>query len=82
MPFEASQAVFRSLSDYKKTKTTQNAVYRSTALRPSIQDAKYQLLKLGHVQKAKFRDYKVTQQFQTRLKTLKITLQLKAELTH
>ena len=50
---------FSGQSGYKEPKMpkkTQNAVYRSRALWPSILDAKYQVLKFGHAQKAKFRD--------------------------
>ena len=38
------------------SKTYHKPVYRSYTSRPSDPDAKYQLAKFGHVQKAKFRD--------------------------
>ena len=39
----------------QKAKTYHKAVYRSYTSRPSDPDAKYQLVKFGHAQKAKFR---------------------------
>ena len=38
-----------------RAKTYQKPVYRSCTWRPSDPDAKYQLAKFGHAQKAKFR---------------------------
>ena len=60
--FEASRVVFWSLSCYKELKLTTNR-FTGTS-RPSDPDAKYQLAKFGHAQKAKFRflGLKVTQQ--------------------
>ena len=39
-----------------RAKTYHKPVYRSYTSRPSNPDAKYQLAKFGHAQKAKFRD--------------------------
>ena len=39
----------------QKAKTYHKAVYRSYTSRPSDPDSKYQLVKFGHAQKAKFR---------------------------
>ena len=54
-----------SLSCYKELKLSTNPLHRSYTSRPSDPDAKYQLAKFGHAQKAKFRQFlglKVTQQ--------------------
>ena len=52
----------RAIKSYNLPQTS----YRSYTSRPSYPDAKYQLAKFGHAQKAKFRDWflglKVTQQ--------------------
>ena len=40
-----------------RAKTYHKPVYRSYTSRPSDPDAKYQLAKFGHAQKAKFRDF-------------------------
>ena len=57
MGFEASRAVFWSLSCYKDLKPTTNRFTgRSDTSRPSDPDAKYQLAKFEHAQKAKFRE--------------------------
>ena len=45
-----------------RAKTYHKAVYRSYTSRPSDPDAKYQLAKFRHAQKAEFRGLKVTQQ--------------------
>ena len=41
----------------KRAKTYHKPVYRSYTSRPSDPDAKYQLAKFGHAQKAKFLDF-------------------------
>ena len=42
----------------QKAKTYHKLVYRSNTSRSSDPDAKYQLAKFGHAQKAKFRDFR------------------------
>ena len=54
MPFEASQAVFRSLSSQKESKLSKTFVYKSSTGLAFIPDAKLQLLKFGHAEKANF----------------------------
>ena len=55
--FEASKEVFGSLSSYyKELKLTTKLFAGHNTLWPSDADAKYQLAKFGHAQKAKFRD--------------------------
>lgn len=49
-PFEAGWALFWSLPGYK----SQNVVYKSSTLQPSVSKANYQLPKFKHVQKAKY----------------------------
>ena len=52
MPFEASQAIFRSLSN--RILFVQNVVYKSSTRLAFVPDAKLQLLKFGHAQKESF----------------------------
>ena len=56
MPFEASQAVFRSLSSQKESKLSKTFVYKSSTGLAFIPDAKLQVSKFGHAEKAKFRE--------------------------
>ena len=61
----AQQRVYLTIRE-KEVLTYHKPVYRSYTSRPSDLDAKYQLAKFGHAQKAKFQDkflgLKVTQQ--------------------
>ena len=62
MRFEGTRVVFWPLSCYKELKLTTNWFTGRYTSQPSDPDAKYQLTKFGHAQKAKFLGLKVTQQ--------------------